>query len=90
MSAFDQGVALFMLILVLVGGVGRALRGPTRFDRMVAAQFVGTTGVAILLLLAFGLGLPALVDVALVVALFAAVGGVALVRRPGPPPEEPR
>lgn len=85
MSAFDQIVALFVLIVLLVGGVGRALRGPTAFDRMVAAQFGATAGVAILLLLGFGLGLPALADVALVVALFAAVSGVALVRRPAPP-----
>lgn len=89
MSVFDQSVALFLLFLVMVGGVGRAVRGPSRFDRMVAAQFVGTAGVAILLLLAFGLSLPALADVALVVALFAAVAGIALVRRPAAPPEEP-
>lgn len=88
MSAFDQGVALFLLFLLLAGGLGRALRGPSVFDRMVAAQFVATAGIGILLLLAFGLGLPALADVALVVALFAAVAGVALVRKP-PPEEEP-
>jgi multicomponent Na+:H+ antiporter subunit F len=89
MSTFDQVIGLCLLLLLLVGGVGRALLGPTTFDRMVALQFVATSGVAILLLLAFGLGAAALMDVALVVALFAAVAGIALVRRPPSPPDGP-
>ena len=90
MSAFDQIVGLFLLFLLALAGFGRALRGPTTFDRMVAAQFIATTSIAILLLLAFGIGAPALVDVALVVALFAAVAGIALVRRPETPRDGPR
>jgi multicomponent Na+:H+ antiporter subunit F len=51
---------------------------------MLAAQLFGTTGVAILLLLAQGLGQPALRDVALVFALFAGVAAVAFIRRAAP------
>jgi multicomponent Na+:H+ antiporter subunit F len=54
---------------------------------MLAAQLFGTTGVAILLLLADAMGIPALRDVALVFALLAAMASVAFVKRawhPGP------
>jgi multicomponent Na+:H+ antiporter subunit F len=48
---------------------------------MLAVQLLGTTGVAILLLLARGWPAPVLLDVALVFALLAPVAIVALVRR---------
>jgi len=76
------GLALFLL-LTLSAGMVRVLRGPTSADRMMAAQLFGTTGVAILLLLAQGLGMPALRDVALVLALLSGVAAVAFVRRSG-------
>ncbi len=44
-------LALFLLSN-LVAGMWRVLRGPTSADRMLAAQFFGTTSVAVLLLLA--------------------------------------
>lgn len=73
------GLASFLLLNVVVGLV-RILRGPTPADCMLAAQLFGTTGVAMLLLLAPALG-PALNDIALVFALLAAVATVAFVRR---------
>jgi multicomponent Na+:H+ antiporter subunit F len=82
MSAFLLASALFLLITIAAGMV-RVLRGPTDGDRMLAAQLFGTTGVAILLLLAEALEEPALVDVALVFALLAAVATVAFVRQRG-------
>ena len=72
------GVALF-LGLNLIGGLVRIVRGPTSGDRMLAAQLFGTTGVAILLLLAEA-GETALLDIALVFAVLAAVNTVAFVR----------
>lgn len=74
-------LAAFGLLLTLVGGLVRALRGPTLEDRMLAVQLLGTGGVALLLLLAIALQQPALVDVALVLALLAAVAAAALTRR---------
>jgi len=73
-------LACFVLLNVLAGLV-RVLRGPTVPDRMLAAQLFGTGGVAILILLANGMDMPALLDVALVFALLAAVSAVAFVVR---------
>jgi multicomponent Na+:H+ antiporter subunit F len=73
-----------ILLLTLGAGVWRALRGPTAADRMLAIQLFGTTTVATMLLLAQGLGTAALRDVALVIALLAAVTAVAFVRRAWP------
>lgn len=83
MSELFLGAAVFLL-LTLAGGMARVLIGPRPADRMLAAQLFGTTGVAILLLLAQGLGQPALRDVALVFALLAGVAAVAFVRRAAP------
>jgi multicomponent Na+:H+ antiporter subunit F len=75
MDAFFIGFAVF-LILTLIGGLVRILRGPTRTDRMLAAQLFGTTGVAILLVLAEAEQRPALRNAALVFATLAAVNAV--------------
>lgn len=80
MSAFLMGLAVFLLLNLMVGLV-RVVRGPTPADRMVAAQLFGTTGVAILLVLGEGMGEPAMADVALVFALLAVVVSVAFVKR---------
>lgn len=79
MSDFLAVAACFVLTMVALGLV-RVLRGPTEADRMMAAQLFGTGGVATLLLLAAATGQPALVDVALLLALLAAFASVAFVR----------
>lgn len=61
------------LMLSLLLGLIRVLRGPEAGDCMMAAQLIGTTGVGILLLLSLILNQPALSDVALILALLAAV-----------------
>jgi len=72
---------LTALALVLAGltavGLVRLERGPTAVDRMMVAQLLGTTGVALVLVLGAAGGFA----MALVVALLAAVSGVAFVRR---------
>ncbi len=70
-------VSLIGLILSLLLGLIRVLRGPEAGDRMMAAQLIGTTGVGILLLLSLLLNQPALADVALILALLAAVAAAA-------------
>jgi len=80
MTEFYLALALLLLLLIVVGLI-RILRGPTPADRMLAAQLFGTTGVAVLLLLAYAAKMPRLLDVALVFALLAAVVGVAFARR---------
>lgn len=68
------------LLLTLLGGLARILRGPTRGDRMLAAQLFGTTGVAILLVLAEALQAPALRDVGIAFVLLALVNTAVFVR----------
>ena len=80
MDELYVGVATFLLLNILAGMI-RILRGPTPADRMLSAQLFGTTGVAILLLLAQGFSVPALRDVALVLALLSVVAVTAFVRR---------
>jgi len=80
MSEWMSLVALFLL-LNLVVGLGRVWLGPTPADRMLAAQLFGTTGVAILSVLAEATHQPALRDVALALALLAAMATVVFVRR---------
>jgi multicomponent Na+:H+ antiporter subunit F len=80
MSMLLTGVAGFLLAN-LAAGLWRVMRGPTAADRMLAAQLFGTTAVAVLLLLAEGMGEPSFRDIALVFALLAAVAAVAFVQR---------
>lgn len=70
-----------LLLLSIVLGLVRVVRGPTAADRMLAAQLFGTTGVAVVLLLGRAFAVPAYWDVALVFALLAGVTGIAFVRR---------
>jgi len=78
------------LLFNLMAGLWRVFRGSTSADRMLAAQLFGTTSVAILLLLSQVSNNMALVDVALVMALLAAISAVAFVRRAWPVRESPR
>jgi len=80
METLYLGMALFLL-LTLVVGMWRVLRGPTLADRMLAGQLFGTTAVACLLLLAQAFERPSLRDVSLVFAFLAAVTAIAFVRR---------
>ena len=84
-AAAELGLAVLMLVLLasLLAGLWRVLRGPSRADRMLAAQLFGTTGVAILVLLALASGTGALLDVALTLAVLAAVSVVAFVASTG-------
>jgi len=80
MEALYSICAVFLLATIGVGLL-RVFRGPTTADRMLSVQLFGTTGVAVLLLLAKSWGAPVLLDVALIFALLAPVAVVALVRR---------
>ncbi len=78
MSEFLVLAAGFVLAMVALGLV-RILRGPRDADRLMAAQLIGTGGIAALLLLAAGTGVSAVVDAALTLALLAAFAAVAFV-----------
>lgn len=73
-------LAIFLLANLLVALL-RVTRGPTPADRMLAAMLFGTTGVALLLLLAYAEDVSELVDIALTLALLGSITGVAFVQR---------
>lgn len=76
-----EALALFLLVN-LAAALLRAARGPTPADRMLAALLFGTTGVAVVLLLATGdAAARVFVDVAVMLALLAAIAGIAFARR---------
>ena len=80
MTELSGALALFLL-LNLAAALLTVARGPGAADRMLAALLFGTTGVGILVLSAVALAEPPIVDVALVLALLAAIAGIAFARR---------
>lgn len=87
MASFLLGAAGFVLTMVTVGLVV-ILRRPAEVDHMMAAQLLGTGGVAVLLLLAVATETSPVTDVALMLALFAAFAAVAFVRNASDPESE--
>lgn len=84
MTEFLLATAAFVLGTVGLGLV-RLLRGPNAAERMMAAQLLGTGGVAALLLLGVASGVAAVAEVGLLLALLSAFASVAFVvgaRRP--------
>jgi multicomponent Na+:H+ antiporter subunit F len=80
MISLELVIALFLL-LNLAAALERATCGPTAADRMLAALLFSTTGVGILVLIAFASDARALIDVALTLALLAAITGIAFAQR---------
>ncbi|MDI6751033.1 MAG: monovalent cation/H+ antiporter complex subunit F [Pseudomonadota bacterium] len=72
--------AVFLLGNLVVALLAAA-RGPTPADRMLMALLFGTTGTGILALLSVVSASTPLIDVALVLALLAAIGGIAFAKR---------
>jgi len=71
-------------------GLLRLLRGPGSADRMMAAQLVGTGGIASLLLLGEATGVPGVADAALTLALLATFASIAFVREGARSADAPR
>ena len=82
MNLAYEAFALVLVANIAVGMV-RVLRGPRPADRMLAAQMLGSTGVALLLVLAQLQQMPALRQVALVFALLALLAVLVFARRIG-------
>lgn len=76
MAEFLIVMAACVMLSVLCG-LARVLRGPKDADRMMAVQLVGSGSIATLLLLASALGDAAAIDVSLCLALVAAFASVA-------------
>jgi multicomponent Na+:H+ antiporter subunit F len=76
---FLAAVAGFVMITVVVG-LARILWGPGDADRVMAAQLLGTGGIATMLLVGVARELPAAVDLALTLAMLAAFASIAFVK----------
>ena len=79
MAEFLLAASGFVLAMVAVS-LTRILRGPGDADRMMAAQLLGTGGIAAVLLLGASTGEAAAIDVALTLALLAAFASIAFVK----------
>ena len=79
MADFLTAAAILVLAIVAVGLV-RILLGPNAADRLMAAQLLGSGGIAALLLAGQARQMPGVVDAALVLALLAAFISVAFVK----------
>lgn len=68
-------------VLIAIGLAAlRALRGPTTFDRLVAANAIGTAAILLLALFGFLIGRPEFLDIGLVYALLNLVGTFAVLK----------
>ena len=74
-----------LILLTVAVGLARILRGPENVDRTMAAQLLGTGGIATLLLVAAATAVRGAEDVALGLALLAAFASVAFVTSVAPP-----
>jgi multicomponent Na+:H+ antiporter subunit F len=77
------GAVLFTVAVGLI----RILSGPHDVDRIMAAQLIGTGGIASLLLIAAATGARGVDDVALGLAILAAFASAAFVNSAGPAEE---
>ena len=68
------------LLATLVLALARAIAGPTVFDRMLAANTIGTTAVLLLSTIGFLTGRPDFLDLAIVYGLLNIIGTIAVLK----------
>ncbi len=74
-------IAVSAVILVAIAiGLLRAFRGPTLYDRVMAANMIGTLTVLMVSVLGFMTGRPEFLDIALVYVLISFVSTIAVLR----------
>lgn len=76
MFAAAAGALLVAMLLAVV----RALRGPTVFDRTLAANSIGTFSMLLLAVLGFLSGRPEFLDIGITYALLNAIGTIAVLK----------
>lgn len=73
-------VAILAVLGALALAVARALAGPTAFDRLVAANSIGSSAVMLLALFGFMTGRPEFLDIGLTYVLLNLVGILAVLK----------
>lgn len=72
--------AALALLATIALALARAILGPTVFDRLIAANSVGTSAVLLLSTIGFLTGRPEFLDLAIVYALLNVVGTIAALK----------
>lgn len=75
---FATAAAAILVALVLA--VTRAVKGPTVFDRVLAANSVGTLAILLLAVFGFLTGRPEFLDIGLTYALLNIIGTLAVLK----------
>lgn len=73
-------VAVIAVLVALTLVVGRALAGPTVFDRMLAGNTIGTLAVLLLAALGFLMGRPEWLDIGITYGLLNAISTIAVLK----------
>lgn len=68
------------LLVTLILAIFRAIAGPSVFDRILAANTVGTVAMLLLAVLGFLTGRPEFLDLAIVYGLLNVVGTIAVLK----------
>jgi len=72
--------ASLAVLVALTLGVIRALRGPTVFDRVLAANAIGTGAIMLLALIGFLAGRPEFLDIGILYALLNVIATLAVLK----------
>ncbi len=72
--------AAIAVVIAHIFAVWRALKGPTVFDRVLAAHTIGTAAILLLSLLGFLTGRPEFLDIGITYALLNLIGTLAVLK----------
>ncbi len=73
-------IATIVVILAIMITLYRTIKGPTIYDRVLAANAIGTMAVVILVLIGFAYGRPHFLDLAVVYTLINFVATIAFLK----------
>jgi multicomponent Na+:H+ antiporter subunit F len=73
-------IALVAVIFAIMITLYRAIKGPTIYDRVIAANAIGTMAVVILALIGFSHGRPHFLDLAVVYTLINFIATIAFLK----------
>ena len=72
--------AIIAVLIAMTLAVARALAGPTAFDRLLAANNIGTSAIMLLALFGFMTERPEFLDIGLLYALLNVIGTLAVLK----------
>ncbi len=73
-------IATIAVIFAIMLTLYRAIKGPTVYDRVLAANVIGTKAVVILVLIGFAYGRPHFLDLAVVYTLINFIATIAFLK----------